>query len=150
MWWLHTPAHKKDGHVDDWIILTLTESEFAKAPEELEVTIRNNRTPEYPDEPMFYMSLHAYYEKVYPSSEIGYGIEMGFPYSMWVRLPIAFGRSGYLGGLTPTNPEINEYTFSFPFASAVQDESLELTPGSYRLVLYAADGPHYAYFRITG
>ena len=149
MWWLYTPAcaHEEKGHIDDEIKLTLEESVFAEAPEELLVTIRNNKTPEYPGEPMFYISLHGYFEKIYPSYEIGYGIDMGFPYSMWVRLPIAFGRNAYFASIPLTEPE---FTMNFPFASAVQDETLELTPGRYRLVVFAGDGPHYAYFEITG
>lgn len=62
----------------------------------------------------------------------------------WVRLPY------YTGYMMYQKTESARADVPFIFYTEYLQENCKLTPGQYRFVVFLGDGPHYAYFEITG
>ena len=140
--WNYTPACPYEkGKVEGYDIeITLDESVFSKAPEQLTITVKNKTMKP------FRLCLLEYYEKLYPEYEVGYTNRYFGSTYLWVRLPINTGSEIAFFELQFNDPLRCEYTMTHSFSK----DDFEFTPGQYRLVMFAGDGPHYAYFEITG
>ena len=93
-----------------------------------------------------WMCITTYIEKIQTVVENPLSSDADQPYAhIWVRLPYymwpGWGESGS-----------SEMSWSIDLTkdSRYWREPYEFTPGKYRITLFFPDGPHYAYFEITG
>lgn len=136
--WNFTPVTSRESGDSD-IEVTLEQSIFTEMPETLIYTMTNKT-----GQP-FYCLMSVYCEKQYLASEVGDNGPGAGDLSLWVRVPFCRNASS-AGWMEAARPSIDWHLT----VSAYVKENFEFTPGKYRLVTFADDGPHYAYFEITG
>lgn len=135
--WNFTPVISRNNGDSD-IEVTLEQSVFTEMPETLVYTMTNKTGKP------FYCLMSVYCEKQYLASEVGDSGALAGDFSFWVRIP--FYRYASSIGWVETAKSSLDWHLT---VSACTKENFEFTPGKYRLVTFADDGPHYAYFEIT-
>ena len=136
--WNFTPAQTKTDRETDWgyDIVFSTEKPAYTADVELIRGIAVNQTGEW----MYVSSGTPFIEKFYMSA-------FPNPYGSvdaWVRLPYYPDDENVFGSYSSADNDAG-----FVFYPKYLKNGCVLTPGEYRMVVYLADGPHYAYFEIT-
>ena len=130
--WNFSPATFFDSHEDYDIEISLDQTVFEKAPEYLPYRITNKTGK-------LYEACGFFLEQKYDHAFFPHHEETA---SAWVRIPFFNGGQWHLSTESESSGKIIVDKFKL--------KDFEFTPGQYRLVMFAADGPHYAYFEITG
>lgn len=136
--WNFTPVVSRENSDND-IEVTLEQSVFAEMPETLVYTMTNKTGK------TFYCLMSVYCEKQYSASEVGDKGPLAGDMSLWVRVPF-YRYDSSAGWMEAARPSID---WKLTVSAYIEDD-FTFTPGKYRLVTFADDGPHYAYFEITG
>ena len=134
--WNYDPVYNwEDINLEDYDIeFQMETAVYSEMPTELVCTAVNKTGKTFPVcRGLFIEKIH---HGVFPSADG----ELG---SAWVRIP--FYTSASWG--TTARPDI---TWKQDITERSMQNDFEFTPGWYRLVMFAGDGPHYAYFEITG
>ena len=112
---------------------TIEQSTYSEAPEYFVCTAVNKTGK------TFRVGARIAVEKLYNGI---YYSSFGEMESAWVRIP--YGGASVVGVSARADvtwrQEVSKYL----------QKDFDFTPGQYRLVMFAGDGPHYAYFEITG
>lgn len=125
------PNLNSDSNQYDFEI-TLTSSIYSEVPDAIAYTLINKTGESF-------STCGEFIEKAYDNGFPPYYDEVS---PAWVRVP--FYRTP-IWGFCPNSRveakvEISKYT----------KENYKFTPGKYRILFFLNDGPHYAYFEITG
>lgn len=136
--WNFTPVASRENSGSD-IEVTLEQSVFAEMPETLVYTMTNKTGKP------FYCLMSVYCEKQYSAYEVGNRGPSAGDMSLWVRVPF-YHYDSSAGWVEAARPSID---WKLTVSAYIEDD-FTFTPGKYRLVTFADDGPHYAYFEITG
>lgn len=131
--WYFTPACGEEEDLDGYDIeISLDVTTYSHTPDSLICNVVNKTGKPY-------MLGAVLLEKLYEHVYYPYHEEMP---SAWVRLPFMMNPRWSIGdnSLIGWKIELSKY----------MKEDFEFTPGRYRLVIFAGDGSHYAYFEITG
>ena len=126
-----------DVDINDYDIeITIDETVYSEVPESISLKITNKTGKN------IWLCIAAYIEKPYMvESSPGSGHDIPRA-PVWVRLP-------YYIWPTWAELEVSETSWEIDLTKYWR-EPYEFTPGKYRITLFFPDGPHYAYFEITG
>lgn len=136
--WNFTPAQTKIDREIDWgydIVFSTQEATYTTDVEMIR-GIAVNQTGEWMNVSSETPFIEKFYYNAFPN-----------PYdsgNAWVRLPYyPDGEDNFGSYLTADNTAV------FVFYPKYLKNNCVLTPGEYRMVVYLADGPHYAYFDVV-
>ena len=141
--WNFNPTFTRGGFDFDYndydMEIILDQTVYEEAPDSISVKIVNRTGKK-----SIWMCIGAFLEDLYldPTYE---GLEGRVNAYMWVRLP-------YYVGMSWGEMWVSEMTYTIDLTKngSHWQAPYEFKPGKYRIVFFFPDGPHYAYFEITG
>lgn len=131
--WNFIPVCESVNGDDYDIEFTMEQSVYSEVPEYFVCTAVNKTGKQF--RVCSGLAVEKIYSDVYYSS-------YGEVSSAWVRIPFRCSANYGISARA-------DMTWKIEISKYVEKD-FEFTPGQYRLVAFLGDGPHYAYFEITG